>query len=543
MTRTPTSRRLHARRLTLAVFALVLALTVGGWLLAERWVDQRERDALEEASGAAVAVVSSFARQIEAILYAGSVIADATGGPSVFERALGERIEGTAITNISLLEREGNRYAPLATAGSGAPLLLSTLPGPAVERLGEIARSNGDVRVVEVANTGAGRVVGFATSAGDGRRVVYAESLIPQLEGLNTFLRLPKGVQFATYLEPPGPGTLLQATTDELPLAGRTVAQPLQLGDERAVLVVGGGHGLVRGLTAATPWIVLAAGIVLAVVFALVLELMQRRREAEAERRALEEQNERLRELDGLKDELVATVSHELRTPLTSILGYLELIRDEPDGLSEEQRSFLDVVERNARRLLNLVSDLLFVARIDSGRVDLMTTEVDLGTIAAECVDAQRVRAEQAGVTLMLEAGEVPPLHGDRQRLTQLVDNLVSNAIKFTPAGGRVDVRVAGRDENRVGLEVADTGMGISDSDQARLFERFFRTKAAGEAAIQGTGLGLTIAKAIVDAHGGTISLESAVGQGTTFRVLLPVDRAPAGPGAAGRELASTRAR
>jgi len=539
--RTTTRRRLHAGRLPLAVLTLVLALTIGGWFLAERWVDQREQDALEESSGAAVAVVSSFARQIEAILYAGSVIADAAGGPTTFERTLGDRIEGTAITSISLLEPTGGRYTLLAAAGSSSPLLVSTFPGTAVERLDEIARSDGQVRVVEIATVAAGRVVGFATSAGDGRRVVYAESLIPQLEGLNTFLRLPQGVQFATYLEPPGPDTLLQATTDELPLAGRTVTEPLQLGDERAVLVVGGGHGLVGRLTAATPWIVLAAGVVLAVVFALVLELTQRRREAETQRRALEEQNERLRELDGLKDELVATVSHELRTPLTSILGYLELVRDEPDGLSEEQQSFLDVVERNARRLLNLVSDLLFVARIDSGRVDLETTDVELDALAAECVAGQRLRAEQAGVELALAADGVPSIRGDRTRLMQLVDNLLSNAIKFTPTGGRVDVRVTGHKEG-VALEVADTGMGISDGDQKRLYERFFRTRAAGEAAIQGTGLGLTIAKAIVDAHEGTISVESGEGKGTTFRVLLPVASATTGSDA-GRELVSTPAR
>lgn len=524
-------------RLPLAALLVVLAAAIGGFVLAQRWVDRSKEGSLDEAAAGATAIVSSFSRQVEAILYAGSVIADATNGdPQTFSHALTDRIDGTAVSHIALLTREGEELVPAATAGASEPLLLGGLSDAERRKLDEISRSDGDVRVVKIAEISAGRVVGFATPAGgQGRFVVYAESLVPALGNLYVF-RLPKDADFATYLGAPSPGTLIQATTDELPISGPTVERSLMLGSEKAVIVVGGGQGLVGGLTAAVPWIVLAGGIAAALALAFVLELVRRRREAEAAQRSLAEQNARLRELDRLKDELVATVSHELRTPLTSILGYLELVRDEPDGLSEEQRSFLDVVERNARRLLNLVSDLLFVARIDSGRVELEAVDVELEAIVAECVDAQRMRAEQAGVTLTLEIdGDVPSVRGDRARLLQLVDNLLSNAIKFTPAGGRVDVRVA-RDGEAVALAVADTGMGISGADQERLFERFFRTRAAGEAAIQGTGLGLTIAKAIADAHGGTISVESAEGRGTTLRVLLPVRLAGA---AAGRDLVS----
>jgi signal transduction histidine kinase len=523
--------RLRLGRWPAIVFAAILALTAGGFVLAQRWVERSEEAALKESAGAAAAVVSSFGRQVEAILYAGSVIVDATRGDrATFERAIADRIEGTAITNINLLDRVDDRFERVAGVGRRAPLLLSTLTPADERRVGQIAQSGGEVRIVKIAVVPEGRVVGFATSAGeDSRFVIYAESLVPAVDQLVLF-RLSKGVQFATYLMPPGPSTLIQATTEALPIRGRTATQEIQLGSERAVLVVGGGQDLVGGLTAATPWIVLVGGVVLAIVLTLVLELMRRRHQAEIGQVALSEQNRRLRELDRVKDELVATISHELRTPLTSILGYLELVREEPGGLGEEQRGFLEVVERNARRLLNLVTDLLLVARIDAGRLELDLGDVDLREVAAECIEAARPRAEEGGVTLTLQAEDVGTLRGDRARIGQLLDNLVSNAIKFTGPDGRVELRL-GQEGSVAVIEVEDTGMGIPSNEQGRLFERFFRTSTAAGAAIQGTGLGLTIANAIVDAHDGAISFDSVEGSGTTFRVELPLAvRAPGEP-------------
>jgi PAS domain S-box-containing protein len=252
-----------------------------------------------------------------------------------------------------------------------------------------------------------------------------------------------------------------------------------------------------------------------------VTDVTERKRAEERGREELaaeREQVERLRELDRLKDEFVATVSHELRTPLTSILGYVKLLRELET--SEDGAGFLDVVERNGRRLLALVDDLLLVARIGSSRVELEREACDLAAVLHHCVASARPRAEAKGVALALEA-EPLPLHGDTQRLAQVFDNLISNALKFTPEGGSVTVR--GRVEGGVVVaEVEDTGIGIPPAEQDRVFTRFFRSSSAVERAVQGTGLGLTIAKAIVEAHGGTIGFRSAEGEGTTFRVELP---------------------
>jgi two-component system sensor histidine kinase/response regulator len=233
---------------------------------------------------------------------------------------------------------------------------------------------------------------------------------------------------------------------------------------------------------------------------------------------------ERLQALDRLKDEFVASVSHELRTPLTSIQGYLELVLDGEAGeLNDEQRQYLATVSRNSERLLRLVGDLLLVAQTDAGRLDLILGDVDLATLVRESVESARPPADAKQIRLEVSVDEVPPFRGDRARLAQLIDNLVSNALKFTLEGGSVTVSLTRGDGCAV-LEVQDTGIGIPEAEQDLLFDRFFRARGATSRAIQGTGLGLSIAKTIAESHGGQISFESVEEVGTTFRVELPCE-------------------
>jgi signal transduction histidine kinase len=246
------------------------------------------------------------------------------------------------------------------------------------------------------------------------------------------------------------------------------------------------------------------------------------RAEAEAAQELLAAQNERLRELDRLKDEFISLVSHELRTPLTSIRGYLELLRE--DGkLDDDQLRYIGIVDRNSERLLHLVSDLLFLAQVDAGKLNFELRPVDLEALVADCVEASLPTAAAKEIELTASTQELPvQLQGDPARLAQVLDNLVSNALKFTPSGGRVQVSLEAVDGVAI-VEVSDTGLGLAEDEQDQLFERFFRSSRASENAIPGTGLGLAIAKTIVERHGGRIRLESTVDVGTTVRVELPI--------------------
>jgi PAS domain S-box-containing protein len=231
-----------------------------------------------------------------------------------------------------------------------------------------------------------------------------------------------------------------------------------------------------------------------------------------------------------MKDEFVNLISHELRTPLSSILGYTELIADDEEHpLSKEQSRYLATVERNAQRLLRLVSDLLFTAQVESGRFSLQEQRIDLQSVVGTSIETARPGADARSVRLVLSHSDEPlEVWGDPVRLGQAVDNLISNALKFTPTGGRVAVTLGtaeGRDSepDRALIAVSDTGIGIPADEIDRLFSRFFRASTATQHAIPGVGLGLTITQAIAVAHHGRIRVASTVGEGTTFTFELPL--------------------
>ncbi|MGZ4408519.1 MAG: sensor histidine kinase [Gaiellaceae bacterium] len=258
---------------------------------------------------------------------------------------------------------------------------------------------------------------------------------------------------------------------------------------------------------------------------AAITGLMVQRLVAEVRRRntQLAEQNERLRELDRLKDEFVATASHELRTPLTSISGYLEMSLDPAEGsLSPTRETHLRIVQRNVDRLSILVDQLLFLARADSHPLELDRQPVDLGGILVEAAESARPAAGAKNITLVIAEGPALQALTDRPQLLRVVENLVTNAIKFTPDGGSVRL-VARPERGSAVLEVADTGIGIPRAEQADLFNRFFRGTSATENAIPGSGLGLAISQVIAEAHGGSIQVESTPGAGSAFRLALPL--------------------
>ena len=228
-----------------------------------------------------------------------------------------------------------------------------------------------------------------------------------------------------------------------------------------------------------------------------------------------------IRRLERVRREFVANVSHELRTPLTAIKGYAETLLG--GGLQEPQRTseFVEVIARHAERLRRLIEDLLDLASIEQGEVHLEAAPVEVGEVVTQAEAVLRPAAERKGQTVSVSIPEGLQVLADRDRLAQVLINLMDNAVKFTPTGGRVEVAARASD-GRVSLTVSDTGIGIPAGEQSRIFERFHRVDRSRDRREGGTGLGLAIAKHLTQAMDGTIEVESRAGFGTTFRITLP---------------------
>jgi len=254
-----------------------------------------------------------------------------------------------------------------------------------------------------------------------------------------------------------------------------------------------------------------------------LLEAEAAAREASERARAnLAEQNVRLQQLDEAKTQFISTMSHELRTPLTSIISFIELIMDDEHELTEGTVGSLSVIQRNAGRLLGLVGDLLLLSRLEQGAIPL-----DLGTVSVPGLIAEAVRSASAvaadrSITVRVAGPQGPPVYGDPLRLQQVIDNLLSNAIKYTGEHGKIRIE-ASHDDQRWRVDVADDGIGIPPDELGHLFDRFVRASNARTAGLPGTGLGLSVVKAITELHGGSVQVRSTVGHGTTFSVHLPV--------------------
>lgn len=235
-------------------------------------------------------------------------------------------------------------------------------------------------------------------------------------------------------------------------------------------------------------------------------------------RSELEEQNAQLRESERLKSDLVNTVSHELRTPLSGVLGFTKLLLTR-DFDSETRRHYLGIIDAQARRLAELIDDFLDVRRIEEGRFERAQELVDMVTLLRE--EAQLYSLQSPKHELAVEVGPKPlPVLGNPDRLRQVIGNLISNAIKYSPQGGIVEIS-AEAENGSVRVEVRDEGMGIPLSQQPQIFTKFFRAEAAASG-ITGTGLGLAVSRDIVESHGGRIGFTSTEGEGTTFFVELP---------------------
>ena len=231
---------------------------------------------------------------------------------------------------------------------------------------------------------------------------------------------------------------------------------------------------------------------------------------------------ERMREIDKLKTDFLATVSHDLKAPLTSICGYADvLIKFSGDKFNSEELGFLQIINEEGMRLTRMINDMLNVATIESGALKLKSEQVILGDIIHEVIKVSLMQNKKINFIVNIDS-KIPSLWLDKGKMMNVFLNLVNNAIKYSSDEGTIRIEGYVKDEN-VYIEVIDRGVGMSQEMLSHLFEKFFRGDSNKTRGIKGTGLGLVIAKGIVEAHGGSITVKSQLGEGSTFSVILPL--------------------
>ena len=244
----------------------------------------------------------------------------------------------------------------------------------------------------------------------------------------------------------------------------------------------------------------------------------------------LEDSYSKLKELDRLKSNFLATMSHELRTPLTSVIGYSEMMLEGLGGpLTAEQREYLGIIMEKWENLLQLITSILDISKIEAGRVRLVLSEVDPSQLMRDAVATLLPLARKKGLKVGCEPGTLPRLMADRDKLRQCLVNLCSNAVKFTPAGGNVTVRGEALPGERLALHVTDTGIGIAAEHLDKVFDVFYQVDGSSTREYGGAGLGLAIVRSFAEAHGGSVTVRSTIGTGSVFTLTLPI-RPPSAP-------------
>ncbi|GAA2081854.1 hypothetical protein GCM10009840_17270 [Pseudolysinimonas kribbensis] len=418
----------------------------------------------------------------------GPVLGDAIGGKNALGDVIGALYPLFDLVLVAMIV--GVAASPVLRVGPRAPFLV----------IGLLLFAGADIWYALMDRTGAytaGTPLDIAWTAGVAFSAVWvvdigrAPTVVPPLTRRGGFLPLPA---FAVVA---GLAVLLHATQAEVPLLALILA------------------GLTVGLAA--------------------IPVMFRQANLARTLRLREEVVDRLVELDKAKSDMIATVNHEMRTPLTSISGYLELVLDGDGGeLPPAATEMLRVAEGSANRLHVLLEDMLLLTRLEAASAHREAPAVRMDEIVRRAVESVRPLAASRQVRIDIESDRPVTVPGDASQLERAIGNLLDNAIKFTPASGSVRVVVdpAARVNGgpAVAVSVVDTGMGIPADDLPSLFDRFFRASNAREAAVQGSGLGLPIVRGIVQAHGGVVSAESALGEGTTLRITLPASPHPVAP-------------
>jgi signal transduction histidine kinase len=542
MTRMTRDKRSGSRRrpFPVLVFAVLVCSAIVTAVMVNRVVHDQERRLLDERAGEASALVSTSFSPLTSTL---PLLGAATSAdPRFFDGMAQSFAQGGG--SIGIAAKTGDGFSVSAAAGDG-PVVGSQLAGERAALAGRAVSTKGLVSGV-VEQNGQRRLV-FALVMGAGgvifQEFAFDQAALEQSGSESPFSELEGAVYASTSADP---ARLLFANTSTLPISGQVAQRTVKVGADEWLLVVKTKRPLVGNFAKNSPWYVLAVGLVTALLVAALVEIVSRRRvyalalvdertsdlrDTLAEKELLEsgqrQAREAAEEANRSKSEFLSRMSHELRTPLNAVLGFAQLL--EGEDLAETDHDSVKQILKGGRHLLDLINEVLDITRIETGTFQLSPEPVHAGEVLADIIELTGPLAAQANIHLITGAasgGCDAHVLADRQRLKQILLNLVSNAIKYNRPGGSVALSCEPAQSTGLRIKVHDTGPGIRPEHLGLLFTPFERL-GAEHTGVEGTGIGLALSRRLAESMGGTLDVETTLGQGATFWVELPVVEAP----------------
>jgi signal transduction histidine kinase/CheY-like chemotaxis protein len=529
-------RTLRFRRLSAVVLLGFLLLSFSLYAGAAQLVQNQERRLLaERSSEVALLLQGSLQSGFRDLL--NTLVTAAQDSPDAFTVAAGQLARDPNVTAAAAIAHAGPR-GWVVTAATGTTLSVGqTMTGARadlVQKAGLTLRS-------DIVETGpkqqlalvlaAPRAAEGLTASDSGPVAVYLEVSIDTHQGTGVTSTEPfHELRVALYIgHEPDPAKLVVTTTDQLPVPGETETRSITVGADPWLLVTSARQPLSGPLLHNIPWVLAVALLLVGLAMAGTVEAVARARDRAmrlvAERtKDLEMSLRELRVAQQAKSEFLSNMSHELRTPLNAVIGFSDLMTREPADEHAPDRisvptEWVEHINSSGLHLLDLINDILDLAKVEAGRIDLDTEPLDVQSVVSATVATLRPLMARKQLVVREDIDHVA-VSADKVRLRQILDNLLSNAIKFTPEGGHIGV-TARRSGEQILISVTDDGVGIAPEDQERVFEEFRQVGDRGTRT-KGTGLGLALTRRLVIAHGGTITVESALGAGSTFTVSLP---------------------
>jgi len=524
------------RLLSVAVLAVVVGSTVAGFFVTRSVVnDEQHRLVRDRAEQVGLLIQSLFGPVVSALpQLASSDVTQPGVHPQFVAQARGYL--GT-VDAIGALRFGDGGFTSTVSVGAGVPpgaeagADLASLAARAMASKGEVDG---------LVTTSKGRRLSLALSAGSGV-VVYEDLAFDpskplQLSALGPFSDLDGAVYASNR---PDPQALVVTTNAHLSLSGDTSAQTVPVGQQHWLVVVKSRGSLVGALAAKAPWALLIGGLLAATLATLLVETLARRRSyalalvderTTALRRAESAERQARRAAEAAnqaKSEFLSRMSHELRTPLNAIIGFGQLL--ELDDINADQQDSVNQILKGGRHLLDLINEVLDISRIETGNLPLSPEAVSVADATADVVELMRPLADEREVNLSMQASpDRRALHvlADRQRLKQILLNLLANAIKYNHRGGAVTVSVEHHNDQRCRIVITDTGPGITPDKMTRLFVPFERLGAEATG-VEGTGVGLALSRRLAEAMNGTLEMTSTPGHGSQFWIELPTTEGP----------------